>query len=121
MNKQDIVYIYHIRDSIKKINEYCEEITERDFKQKTIIQDAVIRQIEIIGEAASKLSANFKNNNPSIPWKNIIGMRNKLIHDYFGVDINAVWKTIKIDIPVLDKQIEKIIEKSDPLLNFLKK
>jgi uncharacterized protein with HEPN domain len=120
MNKLDIIYIYHIRDSIKKIIDYSEGINEPDFKNRTIIQDAVIRQIEIIGEASSKLSAEFKKKFNNIPWKNIIGMRNKLIHDYFGVNINSVWKTIKLDIPFLKIEIDKIIEQSDPVLDIFK-
>lgn len=118
MNKLDIIYIYHIRDSVKKIIDYSKDVSESDFKKKTIIQDAIIRQIEIIGEASSKLSSDFKKKYNNIPWKNIIGMRNKLIHDYFGVDINAVWKTIKMDIPFLKIEIIKIIDQSDPILDI---
>jgi uncharacterized protein with HEPN domain len=116
MSREDLVYIYHIRDSINKIIEYCEDINEDNFGSKTIIQDAVIRQIEIIGEASSKLSKEFQLKFNYIPWKNIIGMRNKLIHDYFGVDINAVWETIKIDIPDLKQKIDSIIINSDQQL-----
>lgn len=120
MNKLDIIYIYHIRDSINKIYEYTESISEEVFKSKSIYQDSVIRQIEIIGEAASKLSNSFKEKHPDIPWKNIIGMRNKLIHDYFGIDINAVWKTVTSDIPVLKKEIKLIIDNSNPPIEFKK-
>jgi uncharacterized protein with HEPN domain len=120
MSKLEIIYIYHIRDSINKILDYSAEICEQDFKQRTIIQDAIIRQIEIIGEASSKLSNSFKLKFSEVPWKDIIGMRNKLIHDYFGVDINAVWKTIKMDIPVLKKQIDNIIDNSDIQIDFSK-
>lgn len=118
MNKKDLIYIYHINDSIKKILEYCEGISEEDFIKKSLVQDAVIRKIEIIGEASSKLSKEFKSENNFIPWKNIVGMRNKLIHDYFGVDVIAVWQTVNTDIPELKGQIEIIINKSDQPLSF---
>jgi uncharacterized protein with HEPN domain len=73
-----------------------------------MIQDAIIRQIEIIGEASKLISEKIKEKSPSIPWKDIAGMRDKLIHNYFGVDIEAVWKTIKEDIPILKKEIQAL-------------
>lgn len=119
MSKNDLIYIYHIRDSINKIHDYSKGLSDTEFKQKTIIQDAVIRHIEIIGEASAKLSEGFKLYYKEIPWKSIIGMRNKMIHDYFGVDIDAVWETVKTDIPILKIQINNIVENSDQQLDFL--
>jgi len=84
----------------------------KEFINSGILQDAVIRQIEIIGEASKKLSNEIKNFYLDIPWKDIAGMRDKLIHDYFGVDIDAVWETVKKDIPTIEKEIKDII-KSD--------
>lgn len=70
-------------------------------------QDGIIRELEIIGEAAKKLSNDFKENNASIPWRKVIGMRDKLIliHDYFEVDAAAVWKTVKEDIPAFKREL----------------
>lgn len=76
----------------------------------TLIQDGVIRQIEIIGEAAKRVSEKTRSENVQIPWQDISGMRNKLIHDYFGVDIEKVWLTVRKDIPLLKKQINRILE-----------
>jgi len=73
-----------------------------------LIQDGVIRQLEIIGEATKRLSKEFKDRYPEIPWKDIAGMRDKLIHGYFGVDLDAVWDTAKKDIPGLRGKIEEI-------------
>ncbi len=101
MDKDDNVYLKHILGSIASIEEYSGSLTKQQFLQKSIVQDAVIRQIEIIGEAAKLLSQKTKNTNPSIPWKDIAGMRDKLIHGYFGVDLEAVWKTVKKDIQIL--------------------
>lgn len=74
-----------------------------------LVQDAVIRQIEIIGEATKQLSKTIKEKYPEIPWKDIAGMRDKLIHDYLGVDLNAVWKTVEKDIPFLKNKLKEII------------
>ena len=108
--KEDSVYLKHISESIKRIEEYTKGITKEEFVSKNIIQAAVIKEIEIIGEASRMLSNSFKEVNNEIPWKNIIGMRDKLIHGYFGVDLDSVWKTIKEDIPALRKNINKIKE-----------
>jgi uncharacterized protein with HEPN domain len=75
-----------------------------------LVQDGVIRQIEIIGEATKRLSKETKENHSDIPWKDIAGMRDKLIHDYFGVDIDAVWDTVKKDIPTLKKRIGALVK-----------
>ena len=113
MKKKDIVYIKHIRDSIKLICEYTENLDKIEFIINDIIQDAVIRRIEVIREAAKNVSVEFTDKYPEVPWKKIAGMRDKLIHGYFNVDIERVWNVIIKDIPALKKQIEDIIDNED--------
>ena len=110
MKKNPKILLEHIIDSILSIEEYTEKISKNDFKNDAKTQDAVIRKLEIIGEAVKNLPASFKNKNPEIPWKKIAGTRDVLIHEYFGVDVNMIWIVIKEDIPKLKKQIEKILE-----------
>jgi len=111
MRKDDSVYLRHILDAISRIEEYTQDITYRHFMDNHLIQDGVIRQIEIIGEATKKLSRGIREKYSEIPWKDIAGMRDKLIHDYFGVDLDAVWNTVKKDVPALKHRLGEIVEK----------
>lgn len=111
MKKDDSIYLRHILDAIQRIEEYTENFAYDNFIANHLVQDAAIRQIEIIGEAAKRVSTKLKDNNKNIPWKDIVGMRNKLIHDYLGIDVDAVWDTVEKDIPYLKTEIQKIINK----------
>ena len=106
--KYDLAFIEHILLCIDKIQEYTKNLTAQDFNNNELIQDAVIRNIEIIGEATKKISKDLKSQYREIPWKEMSGMRDKLIHDYFGVDVDVVWKTVNEDIPYLKSLIENI-------------
>ena len=105
MTKDESAYIEHIRDSILRIEKYTNEMSESEFKSNELVQDAVIRQLQIIGEAAKKLSDGTRTSYPDVQWKDIAGMRDKLIHDYFGVDLGAVWDTVTNDLPGLRKAL----------------
>ena len=113
MEKDDTVYLKHISDAISQIEEYIANMDHEDFIENRLVQDGVIRQIEIIGEATKNLSGNIKEKHPKIPWADIAGMRDKLIHHYFGVNIEAVWSTIEKDMPFLKEQIHKLIANPD--------
>jgi uncharacterized protein with HEPN domain len=107
--KDNSVFLNYILDAINQIEEYTEYLTYEEFLEKRLIQDAVIRQLEIIGEATKNISPSTTENYPLIPWKEIAGMRDKLIHVYFGVDLDEVWNTTKRDIPELKTVIETIL------------
>jgi len=105
MEKDDTVYLRHILDAINTVEGYLSGVSERKFRDTNLLQDGAIRQIEIIGEAIRHVSKDLRNSYSEIPWQDIAGMRDKLIHDYFGVDIEKVWLTAKEDLPVLKEQI----------------
>lgn len=107
--KDEKVYLKHIMLSIETIERYIKGVTKSRFLMESMISDAVIRQIEIIGEAAKHVSEDTKKKSSQIPWKDITGMRDKLIHAYFGVDKEAVWDTAKRDISALKGQIKKLM------------
>jgi len=98
-------------DAAKKALTFSAGLNFEDFKADELKQSAIIRQIEIIGEAASKVSKEAKKANPGIPWREIVGMRNRLIHHYFGVDVKLVWEALQKDLPQLVEQIKDMLSK----------
>ncbi len=107
--KDDRIYLQHIRDAIHNILEYTREGQEVFFRDRKT-QDAVIRNLEIIGEASRRLSQGLQDAYPDIPWRKIGDMRNKLIHEYFGVNLELVWEAVDHYLPNLQRQIEKILD-----------
>lgn len=112
MIKDNSVYLKHILDSITHIEEFLTEIAhdEKVFAEKLHWQNAFIRELEVIGEAANQLSKDFLSDHSNIPWENIIGMRHKLIHDYFEVKMELVWDVATVDLPRLKPQLQSILK-----------
>ncbi len=107
--KRDIkLFLEDILESIKAIEEYSKGMNKEKLELSRLIQNAIIREIEIIGEAVKNIPINIKNEHKEIEWRKIAGMRDIIIHGYFRVDLNAVWNVIEKDIPILKKQIEKL-------------
>ena len=107
--KRDItIYLQHIIDACDRIATYIFDCNEERFRNDSLIQDGVIRQLEIIGEATKNIPVDFRNKHIHIPWQDVAGMRDKLIHHYFGVDLDIIWEIIKKELPTLKKQMLEI-------------
>jgi uncharacterized protein with HEPN domain len=106
--KGDEVYLKHIFDAIEKIESYI-SVGHDNFISTSHWQDAVIRQLEIIGEATKRLSSDLRSQYTEIPWRRIAGLRDVLIHQYMGVDLEAVWGITQKDLPVLKNRIKLIL------------
>lgn len=115
--KDDSVYLLHIRDAIARIVAYTVDGQER-FDSDTMVQDAVLRNLEIIGEAVKRLSPELKESHLNIPWKRIAGLRDVLIHNYFGVRLDNVWQVVIEHVPALRHEVETLLtldeESDDP-------
>ncbi len=110
--KNNETYLRHILSAIRAIEKYMGEYSFEQFASddNSLVQDGVVRQLEIIGEAAKNLSDEFTGKENSLPWADIVGMRDKLVHHYFGVNLKTVWRTAKEDLPALAAAVSKYID-----------
>jgi len=107
--KEDRLYLEHIREAIDKIRTYT--ASGRDaFLRSGLVQDAVMRNFEIIGEATKRLSETAKRRCPEVPWRRVAGFRDVLIHDYMGVDATEVWNVVETHLPALRDTVERLLE-----------
>lgn len=108
--RRDLLFLKDIINAMNKIFNYTEKMTKEDFKKDERTIDAVLRNIEIIGEAANKLSKEIYEENENVSWGRMIGLRNIVIHEYFGVDLNIIWQVITVNLPETKPKIEKILK-----------
>ena len=101
MKRDPRLYLQDIAQSIEDIESYTVGMTESEFRASRLVQDAVVRRLEIIGEAARQLPAEVRSQYPAIPWRRIVGLRNRLTHEYFGILIERIWHVIERDLPLL--------------------
>lgn len=109
MKKDMLVYVKDILDSMVLIEKYVKGINYKDFEKYIEHQDAVMRRFEIIGEAATRLTEEYRKNYPNVPWKSIIGLRNIIIHDYSSVKLKEIWRIATVDLPKTRKDVELLI------------
>jgi len=106
--RDDRQRLLDIAEAIERINKYADRGREA-FEKDELIQNWILHHLQVLGEATAKISIDFQNSNPIIPWSRIIGMRNILVHDYFGIDIDIVWKVVEKELPVLEKSIKDLL------------
>ena len=111
MKLDEVVYLKHIIEAIERIEQFTNKISKSEFDENVLVQDGVIRRLEIIGEATKNISSDFKAKYPDIEWKKAAGLRDVLIHSYFGVDLDLVWDIAKRELPDLKKKIARVLAK----------
>lgn len=107
--RRDEALLLDILIAARRAIKYMQGVSRADFEKNEMLQDAVTRPLEIIGEAAGQVSENYRETHADIPWHKMIGMRNRLIHEYFRVNYGAVWDTVKEDLPELIQLLEKLV------------
>ena len=107
--KDDLTKLHHMLDSAKEAVTFASNHTRDDLNQDRMLTLSLIKSVEIIGEAAARTSAELRTQYPIIPWQNIIGMRNRLIHAYFDINFEMLWNTIQKDLPPLIIEVQKVI------------
>jgi len=111
--KDQVVYIKHIRDQIEDIERFLRGWSEKRFIADVKTQKAVARSLEIIGEAVKNLTGKFRLKYPDVDWEGQAGLRDVIVHDYFNLDLPTIWEVVRNDLPLLKKQIKKILEEED--------
>jgi len=109
VKKDPKIFIEHILESIQHIENYSRHLTEEQFNTDHAMQDAIIRRLEIIGEAVKNIAIFFKDKHPNIPWKQMAGMRDILIHEYFDIDLALTWKVVQRELPSIKEKLLAIL------------
>ena len=113
--RRDDAYLLDILIAARKALKFVEGIDQNQFEDNEIIQNAVMRPLEIIGEASAKISKEFRKAHSEIPWREMVGLRNRLVHEYFRINFGVVWDTIQKDLPNLIEIIEPLVPKEDEI------
>ena len=113
--RRDEAYLLDILIAAQKAIKFVEGIDRKEFEGNELIQNAVMRPLEIIGEASARISKEFRKEHSEIPWSEMVGLRNRLIHEYFRIDFGTVWDTIHKELPKLIELIEPLVPKEDEI------
>ena len=108
--KDEKLYLIYISERIERIESYVGEIDKEKFMDSSLLQDAVIRNLQTLAESTQRLSDRLKDSHPEIDWNKIAGFRNVLVHDYLGVDVERIWNIVEKELPALKKSIRKMLD-----------
>ncbi len=108
----DALYLRHMLDAIDRVVEGTERVSVEDFNRDWMIQDAIIHELQILGEAAGRVSREFTDRHSEVPWRKVTGLRHKIVHDYFALDLKVVWDTATLDAPAVRPIIQALLERS---------
>ena len=113
--RRDEAYLLDILLAARQAMGFMKSVSRSQLEVDDMLQNAVTRSLEVVGEAASKVAKSFRKAHPEIAWADMVGMRNRRIHEYFRIDLDAVWDTFNGDLPILIKQIEPLVPKEDEI------
>ena len=113
MRKDDLIRLHHMLDAANEALAFAEDNTRIDLDSNRMLTLSLVKCIEIIGEAAVNISKDSREALPQIPWSNIVGMRNRLIHAYFSINLDIIWKTVQENLPDLVQELEKIVDDAE--------
>ncbi len=105
----DLTYLGDILDAIQRIESYTTSVGKNEFIENLMMQDAVMLQIEVIGEATNNITDEFQEQYDEIPWSQMRGLRNRIVHDYRGINLNVIWDTVQNNLPALKRQVQEIL------------
>ena len=105
----DLTYLGDILDAIQRIEGYTAHVKKAEFFENLMMQDAVILQIETIGETANSISNEFQEEHGELPWAQMRALRNRIVHDYRGINLNVIWDTVQNDLPALKRQVRSVL------------
>ncbi len=113
MTPPDALFLRHMLDAIDRVVEATRRVSLEEFHRDWMIQDAIVHELQILGEAAGRVSREFAERQPEIPWSKVTGLRHKIVHDYFVLDLSIVWDTATIDVPAIRPIVESLLGKMD--------
>jgi uncharacterized protein with HEPN domain len=105
----DLALLGDVLDAIRRIESYTREVDKKDFLENFMMQDAVMHQIEIIGEASNSIAEEFQDKHSHLPWMQMRAIRNKIVHDYRGINLQIIWDTVQNDLPALKLQVQELL------------
>jgi len=107
--KDERVFLRHMLDAARQAREYAQGRSRADLERDPLLRDGFVRQLTIIGEAAGRVSKATRSAHPDVPWPDLVGMRNRIVHEYFRVDLDIVWATVQFDLPELISQLDNLL------------